>query len=40
MRLRNRLLSRFTIKQMNSEDDEVSLSTSDDDDEGQYHVYI
>ena len=32
--------SRFTIKQMNSEDNEVSLSASDDDDEGQYHVYI
>ena len=32
--------SRFTIRQMNSEDDEVSLSASDDDDEGQYHVYI
>ena len=31
--------SRFTIKQMNSEDDDVSLSPSDDDDEGQYHVY-
>ena len=31
--------SRFTIKQMNSEDDEVSISASDDDDEGQYHEY-
>ena len=31
--------SRFPINQMNSEDDEVSLSASDDDDEGQNHVY-
>ena len=31
--------SRFTIKQMNSEDDEVSLSASDDDEEGQHHEY-
>ena len=31
--------SRFTIKQMNTEYDEGSLSASDDDDEGQYYLY-
>ena len=40
VRWRSWLFSRFTIKQMNSEDDEVSLSASDNDDAGQYHEYI